>query len=299
MTVDVHEQGDGSPERLFLFSVGSVNYAYLEGAEVVNRNGIDYEPLALIKMDDIEQALSEDSPTVEIEIDSKAPMVNEFIPYQPVTVMRVRVFRHHVEDEDNEYTTELIGDVVSARIDESSGNAVVSVRMVASAFDRVVPWPSYGKQCVYVPYGPGCQVDRNLFKTETTLTAVVGNKITSPDFAAKAALESDPRWFVLGYVVRVADGQRRWVIRQDDDVLTLQNPFIGATGGDEVEAFAGDDLLKSTCEGKFNNLDRHMAFPWGPQKNPFTDNIMGTGSPAGSGGSANSGRSTTLARRAG
>lgn len=286
MSIDGMENSEflGAPERLFLFTAGNVNYGYVENAQEVTYNNIPYSSVALIDMDDLSQSLSEDSPTIEIRLDSKAPMVAQFIPYQPVSPMRVRVYRHHVDDPDGEYMTELIGEVASAALDEETGDAVLSVRMLASAFDRKVPWPAYQKQCNYVLYGPGCQVDREAYKTETTLTGVSSNRITSPDF-----VKDDPLWFALGYVVRVADGQVRWVIWQEDDVLVLQSPFVGAQGGDEVIAYPGCDLRKSTCEAKFDNLPRHLGFPWGPQKNPFTENIMGTGTPGGGGGGGASG----------
>jgi uncharacterized phage protein (TIGR02218 family) len=289
MTFDAHESSahDGTPKRLFLFTIGNVTMAYVEGVADTYL-GIDYESVALVQMADIEQSLSESSPNIEITIDSATPLVAQFIPYQPTTIVGVRVYRRHFEDGDVETYTELIGEVVSGRIDQETDTAVLTVRMLASAFDRIVPWPAYQKQCNYVPYGPGCQVDPNLFKTETTLVNVTNNRIASPDFAAKAGAEADPEWFTLGYVVRVLDGQKRFVIRQLEDVLVLQSPFVGMQAGDAVEAFAGDNLLKSTCEGKFNNLPRFMGFPWGPSKNPFTDNVLGTGSPAGAGGPTNS-----------
>lgn len=286
MTFDVHESSahDGAPQRLFLFSIGSLNLAYVQGDQPESYLGVTYEPISLIEMPDIEQSLSEASPTVEVTIAADTPLVAQFIPYQPTTVVRVRVYRRHVTDGNGEVYTELIGEVASGRIDESSGTAVLSVRMLASAFSRVVPWPAYQKQCNYVPYGPGCQVDRSLFKTEATVLTVDNNRISSPDFAAKASAEEDFDWFSLGYVVRKLDGQKRSVVRQLDDVLVLRSPFVGLRPGDEIEAYAGDNLLKSTCEFKFNNLPRFMGFPNGPQKNPFTENIMGTGSPGGGGG---------------
>lgn len=286
MSFDDHEGSahEGAPQRLFLFTIGNLTLAYVQGDSIETHLGVDYLPIPLIEMPDIEQSLAETSPTIEVTISADTPLVAQFIPYQPTTVVRVRVFRRHVTDVANEVYTELVGEVASGQIDESTGNATLSVRMLASAFDRVVPWPAYQKQCNYVPYGPGCQVDRNLFKLETIVTNVTGTRISSPDFAAKAAAESDPEWFSLGYAVRKVDGQKRAIVRQLEDVLVLRSPFVGLNVGDEVEVYAGDNLLKSTCEFKFNNLPRFMGFPWPPEKNPFTDNIMGTGSPSGSGG---------------
>lgn len=300
MSFDVYESSayEGAPQRLFLFTIGSLNLGYVQSATSQTYLGVEYLPVPVIEMPEIEQSLSESSPTIDITISANTPLVAQFIPYQPTTPVRVKIYRRHVTDAENEVYTELIGEVASGRIDESTGNAVLSVRMLASAFDRVVPWPAYQKQCNYVPYGPGCQVDRNLFKTETTVVTVDGTRISSADFAAKAAAEADPEWFSLGYVVRVLDGQKRAVVRQVDDVLVLRTPFVGLQPGDEVEAFAGDNLLKSTCEFKFNNLPRFMGFPWGPQgKNPFTDNIMGTGTPGGGAGGSTSSRHNATQRK--
>lgn len=299
MSFDVQESSayDGAPQRLFLFTIGNLNLAYVQSATPENYNGIEYVPVPVIEMPEIEQSLSEQSPTIDITISSDTPLVAQFIPYQPTTPVLVKVYRRHVTDAENEVYTELIGEVASGRIEESTGHAVLSVRLLASAFDRVVPWPAYQKQCNYVTYGPGCQVDRNLFKTETTVLTVDGTRISSPDFAARSSAEADPEWFTLGYVVRVIDGQKRAIVRQIDDVLVLRNPFVGLTPGDEVEAFAGDNLLKSTCELKFNNLPRFMGFPWGPGKNPFTDNLMGTGSPGGGGGGQSSSQINSATQR--
>ena len=48
------------------------------------------------------------------------------------------------------------------------------------------------------------------------------------------------------------------------------------------------DLLRTTCKNKFNNLNRWLGFGWVPSKNPFTDNVFGTGG-SGSKGSSGSG----------
>ncbi len=284
MTMDSREtsQNEGAPQRLFLFSVGDRLYPYVNSAKPHVHNGIEYRPMA-VSMEDLTQSLSEDSPTIRIDIDSQSELAEMFIPYMPVTPVKVRVYRHHRGD--NEYVTELIGEVANGSIDSEVDTCALSVRLLASHMDRRVPWPVFQKQCNHALYGPGCRVDRELYKVETAVTGVDGVYVQSPDF-----LHEDPSYFVAGYMVRVSTGEVRWIVAQNDAVLTLQTPFLDMRGGEQVVAFAGCDLLKSTCKNKFNNLHRRWGFDDIPNKNPFTDNVFGTGSPAGAGGGSGGGK---------
>lgn len=274
MSMDSRErsQNDGAPQRLFLFTVGDEAYTYVNAPNLHNYNNVIYEPMD-ISMDDVSQSLAEESPTIRVEIDSQSRLAQLFIPYMPIEPVKLRVYRHHVGDAD--YKTELIGEVASGSIDAETDKCVLSVRLLASYMDRRVPWPVYQKQCNHALYGPGCRVDRELYKVEATVTGVAGVAVQSADFVV-----GDPSYFVAGYMVRAATGDVRWVIAQEDDVLVLQSPFPGLQGGEKVIAFAGCNLLKTTCKNKFNNLHRRWGFDDIPHKNPFTDNVYGTGSPS-------------------
>lgn len=282
MTLDAKEISAyaGNPERLFLFSMGSTNWGYTNNTMGATYNSIEYIPL-VIEMADITQALAEDSPTVDISLDADAGVLQQYVPYQPIEPMRVRVYRHHPDDLDNEYKTELIGEVVSVQFDEEEGMANMSVRMIASDMDRKVPWPVYQKPCNRATYTAGCDVDPVLFATTTTVSAVVENTIYAAAFAEKADAEGDPRWFIAGTVKNNRNGERRFIIGQEGETLYLQAPFVDLQSGDEVTALAGDDRTKETCKDKFNNLNRWLGFKWVPEKNPFTDNVYGTGAAVG------------------
>lgn len=277
--MDGRESSDnsGMPQRLFLFTMGDETFAYVNSANSHTYNGVNYGPLN-VSMEDITQALSEDSPTIRIEIDGKSPLAALFIPYMPIIPVKVRVYRYHIGDA--EYVTELIGEVASASNNQDNDACSLSVRMLASNMDRKVPWPIFQKQCNNVLFGPQCRINRELFKVETTVVSIGANTISSPDF-----VHADPTYFVAGYAIHVATGEIRWIIAQNGDLLTLQTPFRGMAEGDDVVAFAGCDLLKSTCEDKFDNLHRFWGFTHIPTKNPFTDNLFGNGSPSGSGSS--------------
>ncbi|HEY1404160.1 MAG TPA: phage BR0599 family protein [Pyrinomonadaceae bacterium] len=287
MTLDAQEVHPyrGTPQRLFLFQMEGIQWPYVAGDRPKVYNSIVYEP-TMIEMPGISQALSEDSPTIEITMDANNAVALQFVPYQPIYPIRVRVYRHHVEDPDDQYVTELIGECVNAVFNMEEGTATINVRMFASNLDRRVPWPVYQKVCNYATYGPGCRVNPNLFKTETNVGAVDGDQITAQAFADKAAEKNDPKWYVGGLIKRMSTGEARFVVAQDGANLYVSAPFVDLKPGDAIMALAGDDRHKSTCEDKFNNLHRFFGFPWVPTKNPFVDNVYGTGS-SGSGSGSN------------
>lgn len=283
MTVDALELSDydGTPERLFLFQMGTdVRWGYLQSSRAYTYLSVEYSPM-YVEMGDISQALSESSPTVDIQIDADAAVAQQFVPYMPILPIRVRVYRHHFDDPDDDFKVEMIGEVVSCQFDEEEGKANLSCRMVASNLDRKVPWPQYQKPCNYALYGAGCRINPDDYKTETTAGSVIEERISSADFAAVAALNSDPKWFVNGFVRNRVTKEIRFVIDQEDDVLYLQAPFVGLVTGDLIDAFAGCDRSRETCHTKFDNLDRWLGFGWIPEKNPFVDNVYGTGSAGG------------------
>ena len=278
MTYLASESGarTGTPEQLFLFSMGATNYAYVYGHKPVTRLSVTYSP-ENIEMDAIEQSLAEDTPTVSIRISKTAEVCNNFIAYQPRRRMRVRVFRRHREDPDSEYKTELIGEVVSSEFNEEEQVCTLLVRMIAHAMDRRTPWPAYQRGCNHALYGPGCGVSAALYATPTTATTVVGNTITSTAFSG-----FPDGYFTNGFV-ETAQGEARFVLKHVGATLTLTSPFVDLAPSGALTAYAGCDLLKTTCETKFNNLQHFLGFMWVPDKNPFTDNVYGSGNGTGSG----------------
>jgi uncharacterized phage protein (TIGR02218 family) len=275
MSVDAYEQSayDGKPGQLFRFDVGSTIYGYTNAPKPYTHLGVEYRPL-VIRMDDIRQSLAEGSPTIGVTLDSASEVAQAFVPYMPHEPIKLRVFRYHRGDD--EYATELIAEVTNASLNEDNDETALTVRMIASNMDRKVPWPSFQRTCNNVLYGPQCRVNPDLYRVETTLTGAAGVLVSSADFEV-----GDPTFFVAGWVRNLRTNERRWVVRQDGPVLTLQTPFIDARGGDPIEALAGCDLLKTTCETKFNNLHRYWGFGDVPTKNPFRDNIFGTGTHGG------------------
>lgn len=268
----------GAPRQLFLFTMGNKSWGYCPSESVHTYLSVPYQP-EVIEMDAIAQSLSEGSPTINITIHSGAEICQQFIAYQPTMPMRVRVYRYHEWDTDSEYAVELIGEVVSAAFDESERTCTLLVRMMASYIERNVPWPVYQKQCNRAVYSAGCGVNKEAYKVETDIQTVLGDELRDPVFATYP-----DGWFRVGYVV-TSQGETRFIVWHEGDTLILQTPLLDLNNGDPLIVYPGCDLLRTTCKNKFDNLNRWLGFGWVPSKNPFTDNVFGTGGSGGSSGS--------------
>lgn len=270
---------NATPERLFLFEMAVTRWAYVAGTENVTRLGVVYSPLP-IEMDEITQSLSEDAGVNQIRLDASAGVAEQFVAYQPTEPLRVRVFRHHVDDPDGEYRTEMIGEVVSASFDEDDHTCTLSVKMITHEMDRMVPWMAYQKPCNHPLYGVGCGVSKVDYQVVPVGPSQTGRVLTAAEFSA-----FDDGWFKAGYA-ETSKGERRFITRHIGSDVTLITPFIDfAPGDDTLFVYAGCDLMKDTCETKFNNLPNYMGFMWVGDKNPFTDNVYGTGAALGQSGS--------------
>lgn len=267
-----------TPQRLFLFQSGNQQWPLVNTSKSIVRGALTYEP-EIISMGNIVQNLGEGPPVVEIAISSSAAVVQPFVPYQPIFPLLVTVYKRHRDDPASEYIVEFIGEVAGTSIDEEEGMATFQCRMTTSNVSRKVPLQIYQPLCNWVLYGPGCQVNKEDYKVETPVSDVNLDALVSSDFATKP-----DGWFTNGFVRRDLTGEVRFIVAHVGNTIWLQTPFVDMDTGDVVSAFAGCDRTRATCNTKFANLRRHLAFPWLPYKNPFTDNVYGTGTPGSSGG---------------
>lgn len=267
----------GTPERLFRFAMSSQTWTYTNLKDQTVYAGTTYFP-EVIAMENIVQNLGEGPPTVDIHMASSIDVAQQFVPYQPIFPLTVTVYRRHRDDPDGEYVVEMMGEVAATAFDEEEGFVTFQVRMVSSNFDRKVPWMIYQKPCNYALYGAGCLIDRELFSLVASVVTITegGTKLSSAAFATKP-----DHWFRAGFIRRNSTGEVRFVIAHVGADLTLHSPFVDLDPDDSITVYAGCDRSFSTCKSKFNNGNRFFGFQWVPSKNPFTDNVYGTGSPSG------------------
>lgn len=267
----------GNPILIFRFYAGARTWLYCNQKAPETRGSDVYLPLP-ISMGPTSQSAQEAPAGVEINLPSNDPLAVEFKPFLPPDPIQIDVYTRHRNDPAEEYRTVFIGECAACNFNDD-GTATITCYPLDHNLDRVTPWPVYCAQCNWAVYSVGCGVDPELFKTVGTVSAISANQVSAAAFAPLG-----DGWFSLGYVVRVATGDRRWVINHVGDTLTLSAPFLGLGSGETLHAFAGCDGLELTCKDKFNNLPRHVGFNDVPRKNPFTENVFGTTKSSGSAG---------------
>lgn len=277
---DVESARYGSdPTRLFLFTMGSKRWGYV-GQDVKEYfySGVTYKPDPLVEMDQFTQSLSELSTDINITISSASEVARLYIPYLPPEPLLVRVFRLHPDAAPGVYAIELIGEIVSSSFDEADGSCTLLCRLVSKDLSRTVPWCAYSGTCVYVLYGPGCRVDREQFVTVCNIVGGAGTaEISAPELAsAGAGNPENSEWFRGGFVRHVKSNEVRFIVGHDGGPnIRLTSPFLSLQNGDEVRAYAGCNHERTHCGPRFNNLNRMLAFPWIPGKNPYTQSVFG------------------------
>ncbi len=259
----------GSPRLLFLFAMGDTRWCYASGVDQpVTHLSNEYQP-EQISISGFAQSLNEDAPTATISLFASAAVCQQFVAYQPTSVMTVRVYRYHEISGVSEYRIDFVGEVVSSNRDEETGTCDLACRLVSSKLDRTIPWPVFQKPCNRALYSVGCGVNRDDFRVDAVLTATTGDELQSSAFATK-----EDGWFTAGYVQN-PQGEVRFVVYHSGQTVILQTPFVESSPGDSVKAYAGCDLSRGVCKNKFNNYHRHLGFSWIPSDNPFKDNVYG------------------------
>lgn len=279
MTYDAYQtsQYGGEPMTLFRFAGGESRlWLYTSERTAVMRGSEVYVPEA-IRHSDLEQNVGEAPSAFEITVPSTSDIAQQFKAFLPAEPITIIVYSRHRPDTD--YVPIFVGECASGAFD-NDGVATIQCQPLAYKLERNVPWPTYCATCNWALYSIGCGVSRDAFKTETVVTAGSGFEIKAAAFDT-----FEDGWFNAGFVVRQSTGEVRWVVAHVGDTLTLVSPFPNFALGELVIAYAGCDGLESTCNSKFNNLPRFAGFPDVPSKNPYRDNIYGTGTPAGGGSS--------------
>jgi uncharacterized phage protein (TIGR02218 family) len=266
---------NNSPLELFLFQQGTNTWAITNAAKTQTRGSQQYTPDAVTR-NESDTNPGETPKLLEVTLPISSPVTRQFVDYLPVSPVSLRVFRRHFTDPDNEYAPVFIGTVSSARFEGDV--CILSCRPVAYGIERKAPWQTYQGPCNWSLYGLGCGLDKEDWKTPGVVLATDGFTLS----VAAAASKPDD-WFRGGFVKRVSTGDVRWITLHEGTTLTLQSRFPNLEPSEAVELFAGCNRTAQICQVKFNNYNRYLGWRFIPQKNPFEDNVFGTGTSGGGG----------------
>lgn len=270
MTFQTYEEStfDGAPLELFRFTCGAAVYAYTNSESEVTKDATVYLPVAITRGAMQQDANAEAASLTSITLPQSVDIAELFGPFLPARPVGITIFRRHLTDPDAQFIPILIGTIATHSFEDDT--LVLSCYTLLGALRRRVPWLTYQRPCNWALYSVGCGVNRFLFRLDGTVSGVDGLTISASVFGSQAN-----NWLRSGWVERVNTGETRFITSHTGASVTVQSPFPGLSIGEPLVAYAGCDRTMTTCESKFNNLNRHAGWPDVPSKNPYRDNVYG------------------------
>lgn len=265
MTYDATEKSthSGQPVELYRFAQGATTWHYTsaDGEQTYLRD--DYAP-TLITRTPTEQNQEDWSGSMEITLPAKNEVALLWSDYLPTSPVSLTVYRVHRSAPDDGVMI-FVGTISGCKYNGSQ--AVLTAVPLTGAFRRPVPWQMYQSQCNHPLYGPGCGVNKNLFRLAVVLDGVSGMQVTAAALAGQA-----DGWWSNGWL-QDSSGAIRWILAHAGDTIQLVAAIAGMAPGDTVYVYAGCDRSETVCRTKFDNLDRFGGWSRIPTKNPFSDPI--------------------------
>lgn len=249
-----------------------------ESTDGLNRWGCttDSEPYSVglftylpevISRTEVKQSIGEAPGKITITLPYDHPVAAINVPYLSPNPIRVTVFEVHRDDPAQQLRQAFTGYVSSFR--QGAEFAELECSQIIDNVRQNVPWATHKKNCNWALYGPGCYVNKNLYRVVVNdITLVTNDFVQAPTIATKP-----DGWFTNGFAFHPATGEARFIIAHEGDKLYFNFPFQAVDTSSELETYAGCDRTRQTCRVKFNNILNYLGFDWLPDNNVFRTGV--------------------------
>lgn len=163
------------------------------------------------------------------------------------------------------------GKISSVLFEKSGRLAKIRVEPLITAQSKSIPTFTYQGLCNNVLFDDLCKVDDTDPSFRLSTAAVTD--VTSNNITVTGAGSNGDGYYTGGFVESAGAAERRLILQQTGEVLTLLLPFGTSPLGTNVTVFAGCDHSISTCKSKFDNVINFGGFAFIPSKNVFETGI--------------------------
>lgn len=272
MTFDAQETSreDAQTLELYQFVFGAETFRFTSYNSDISWGGLTYLATQISRTEtqnSVEDAINQ--LTITMTLDN--PVAQKFISNVPGDVGSMRVLRANANDVAEESIVLFEGFVASVKFDGEL-QAQVLCNPSTNVFQRSGPRFSYQGICNHVLYDARCKIARSGFTFTGLASAVSGADVTVNGVSGQGA-----SWAVGGFIQAptAAPEDKRLILAQAGDVLTLLLPFSITVLATQVDVLAGCDHSLATCQSKFSNVINYGGFPYVPRKNPFNSTLRG------------------------
>lgn len=255
---DEQSKHAGRPVELFKYEGTYDDYFYTSGPEEVTYLGDLYVPIAT-KRSTINVATQNDDNsevTIELPVSSQLIAVYGFQIAPPD--LTLTIYRGH----NGDYIRAWSGNVENIQV--VKGTATVRVPSdLAAALNADFPNVYYQGPCNHALFDDRCGILYGDWSFATEVAAVDATVVTLDGIGT---LDGE----LVGGDAVLASGERRMIVSQAGNVITVNYPFAQIAINDVITIAAGCDLAwAGDCATRFDNQERNGGFPFIPPKNIF------------------------------
>lgn len=258
----------GRPVCLYEFAWGATTYRYTSADRVIDYGGVEWQPVAISDNGFTQGANAQD---FIVTCPRNLPIVDLFRSTPPSGKIILKCMRFHKDDPDEEAVTYWLGTVGNVK-----GTDAVTAEVLGLAISQTLRRTGlrmcWELDCPHALYDAGCKVDKSLFKTETTITALTGVEITVASLGAFAG-DQYRGGFIEWQATAEGTLDRRAIESYNGGTkLGLLSTTDRLVIGQAITLYLGCDLTAATCQATFNNLPNHGGFHFMAKKSPFDGN---------------------------
>lgn len=268
-TFDEYEESVASaaPVECYKF-IGSFNSYFYTSSDKQRTIGSDvYLPVAVTRSNVKTATQEEKSLSIDLEIPVDTPVVLDYAFSQTPPRLELEVYRFH---EDDETALVLYWKGVVRGFTINGRKARIEIPSIFSlALQNEAPNVYYQTPCNHVLYNARCGVVRALHTFAATISTVEGTDIT---LTGTPTTTNDLKG---GDLLNTRNGERRLIVANDLDMISIGYPFVDLVPGDDVELSRGCNHAGRTgdCKLKFDNYANFGGYEDIPPDNPFEGEI--------------------------
>jgi len=258
------------PIECFLFQSPSNTWKYTSADEDIILDGNTYEAVSL-KRTNMQITGNIEKIEMRISLPKDNPLALRRLLNSDDEVATLTIYRFH-EGFDTDFSVYWKGRIVGANMNPPSSKIDIICESIFSSLKRQGVRLRSTKTCNAVIYNRRCNVNKALFKTSGTIDDI--NSAMSLQINAAAGQEDG--YYTAGIVDLSATypGVQRYIVSHVGDQIVISRPVGGLSVTDPVDIYPGCNQTIAACKDKFNNLVNYRGYPYIPDKNPFSGNIL-------------------------
>lgn len=274
MTFDTYEasQQSSEPIELYTFTIGAVITRETSAEDDIVEDGDTFTASPIKRSKVTGGGPDSRKEHLVLEVPGDHTVATQFINSIPGVTALVTIERIQRTDGPTYEVIRIFqGKIESVLFGKSGREAKIRVVPLVTAQSKALPTHTYQGLCNHVLYDDICRVDDTdpTFRLSTALVT----DVTSNNITVTGAGGNGDNYYTGGFVESAGASERRLILQQIGEVLTLLLPFGSSPLGTNVTVFAGCDHSLATCKSKFDNVINFGGFAFVPSKNVFSTGI--------------------------